>query len=554
MKIMNKFYFYAVWTIPFGLSSALILNGILTNIQKLFPLIQISDNMKSFISISVFLGFWTIFFIRNLLQYIVEGKRDFLPKNHQYSEEKQKALMPKIPKGYLSKTPKDQCIGKYKGKYICLPFSKNAVTHKLIIGGPGSGKSSSAILNSLIYNFNFAQKADEAVMYILDIKPELQFKSAKNGSKNIHVVNPTNKTGYGWNVWYGLSQENTDDELISRADIIARALIVCTNENNQFFYTAAQTLMKAFIVYGFRNNQGLCTSIQRILFIPLQDLIAEIITDEETIKNHPKLIGMIKGFDGKDSKAVDDIELTLRNELSIFQYDVVKYQFEETDKKANPQDLENGISIFLTIPDHLLSEYAPIIRLITQMVMKFLGSLSEKERSKEDKPLIILFLDEFPSIGRMDDIIDGLARLRSRKISIQLCIQSLAQMDTIYGKDATRAIVDNTETTIVLSCKDPQTTKMISEWSGMYDERKISKTRKPRNIFSGSDSLSESSEQRNTLEINDIMSLLKNNQVLVFDRGNRLLVEKCPYYSIDSFNKKSIEIQKYNQKVEEKNQ
>lgn len=58
MKIMNKFYFYAVWTIPFGLSSALILNGILTNIQKLFPLIQISDNMKSFISISVFLGFW----------------------------------------------------------------------------------------------------------------------------------------------------------------------------------------------------------------------------------------------------------------------------------------------------------------------------------------------------------------------------------------------------------------------------------------------------------------------------------------------------------------
>lgn len=45
------------------------------------------------------------------------------------------------------------------------------------------------------------------------------------------------KRGVGWDVWYGLdSTTSTDDEIIERADMLARAIIVNPNNGqNEFF-------------------------------------------------------------------------------------------------------------------------------------------------------------------------------------------------------------------------------------------------------------------------------------------------------------------------------
>lgn len=139
----------------------------------------------------------------------------------------------------------------------------------------------------------------------------------------------------------------------------------------------------------------------------------------------------------------------------------------------------NGISVFLAIPDNLLKQYSAIFRLITQQVLNFLSSIPEESRADHDAPLIWMLIDEFGSIGKIPDILDALARLRSRKVSIWLAVQGLSQLDMAYGHDGSRAIVDNTETTLVFSCKDKSTVDIISSWCGQYLETKIAKTRNP---------------------------------------------------------------------------
>lgn len=462
------------------------------------------------------------------------------------SKDKQFAMYPRIPRKYISKQPNDFTVGKYRNRYFRIPIDVNDIKHTLIIGSPGSYKSST-LLNALIWNFNFQKEKKPMTAFAIDIKMELSRSSAISNAPNVKIIDPSTLTGYGFDVWYGINLDCSDDQLIERADLIARTIITnpSGSGDNEFFYISAQNLMVPFLAYGHIKGYGFVETILQIIRIPLQDLITTILMDEDVQTNHPKVIGMLTPYDGKDSDAIQDIELTLRQDLRIFDTDTVKYQFDENLDKTTPEDLIHGISIFLTIPDHLLKQYSTLFRLVTQMVLNYLSSIPEYERSEREVPLIWLLIDEFGSIGKLQ-IQEPLARLRSRKVSIWLACQGLSQLDLTYGHDGTRTILDNTETTLVFSCKDKPTAEIISSWCGQYQETKISKNKKNTSMF-GDQSLTTSSEYRNVMDISDIMALRKNKELLVFDEGNRYLIKKCPYWQIPLLKQKSDEIKKINE-------
>lgn len=489
--------------------------------------------------------FWLICTGVNLIKFYLLGMNDVIP-NRLLSKDKLKAMYPRVPRKYLSKQPDDFTIGKYRNRYFRIPIDTNNIKHTLIIGSPGSFKSST-LLNALIWNFNFEKEKRPITVFALDVKPELSRKSINESRNDVKIINPSVNTGCGFNVWYGLNQDSSDDQLIERADLIARTLITnpSGNGDNEFFYISAQNLMVPFLVYGFRKGMGFVETLLQIVRIPLQDLITTILMDEDMQTNHPKVVGMLNAYDDKKGEAWEDIQLTLRQDLRIFDTDTVKYQFDENPNKASPMDLTNGISIFLALPDHLLKQYSPVFRLITQMVLNYLSSIPEHERAEKDVPMIWLLIDEFGSIGKLQ-IQEPLARLRSRKVSIWLACQGLSQLDLTYGHDGTRTILDNTETTLVFSCKDKPTAEIISSWCGQYQETKISKNKKNTSMF-GDQSLTTSSEYRNVMDISDIMALRKNKELLVFDEGNRYLIKKCPYWQIPLLKEKSDEIKKINE-------
>ena len=76
---------------------------------------------------------------------------DVIP-NKSFSKDKLKAMYPAVPRKYLSKQPDDFTIGKYRNRYFRIPIDTKDVKHTLIIGAPGSYKSST-ILNSLLWKF-----------------------------------------------------------------------------------------------------------------------------------------------------------------------------------------------------------------------------------------------------------------------------------------------------------------------------------------------------------------------------------------------------------------
>jgi len=200
-------------------------------------------------------------------------------------------------------------------------------------------------------------------------------------------------------------------DTFERADMLARAIIVNPgNGQNEFFYISAQNLLTCFLGWGFVTGLGFTETIIQVLSVPLKDLISTV-TFDPNMDGHNSIKDPLRGYDGKTSDGMQDVELTLRQELRIFQSRTVRYQLDDNTKKACPADLVNGISVFLAIPDNLLKQYSAIFRLITQQVLNFLSSIPEEERADHDAPLIWMLIDEFGSIGKIPDCIHHISIL-----------------------------------------------------------------------------------------------------------------------------------------------
>ena len=299
---------------PFGLiigGSIAILFLLVEKQLERMELLYLSGNQKVILFIGITLSTWFMLFLKNLYDYKVKGRTDFGKNDNSISTDKRKAMYPAIPSRYLSKKPDDFTLGKYHHKYFRLPIDLNDITHCLVIGAPGSFKSST-LLNALIWNFNFAKEKDKFTVFAMDVKPELARKSVDTCSNQCHVFNPSTK----------------------EADMLARAIITNpSNGQNEFFYISAQNLLTCFLGWGFVTGLGFTETIIQVISVPLKDLISTV-TYDPIMDGHSSISDPLKGYDGKTSDGMQDVELTLRQELRIFQTRSVRYQFDENHRMA----------------------------------------------------------------------------------------------------------------------------------------------------------------------------------------------------------------------------
>ena len=559
MDLKNKIWFSGVWMLPVSGALSTCIGHLILSIRQLKAMMDgtsaiITEQEINLLILAAALPSILVLIV-NVIRYKFYGERNFAPSSSQgagYSRDKKIAMEGKIPKEYLSSKPAGFTIGKKGRRYVRIPVDPRNILHTLVIGSPGSMKSTT-LLNALVYNFNLAKKEEKMTVFTIDVKPELQRKSVIYDPErgDVKVIDPssTSPIYYGWDVYYGLDKTSSDDEVEARADMIARSLISCREgSDNSIFYSTAQNLMVAFLIYGFFSGKGFLDSMLQLMSVPMQDLVASILSDTEMCTVHSQLRLILQAYDtGEGSnEMLKDAEATMHEKLRIFGVSSVQYMLRDNPRKTSPQDLTKGTSIFLSLPDNLLKQYAPLINLITQQVISYLGSIPEWERSEKNVPVIWLLIDEFGSIGHMD-VEGALARFRSRKICIWLCVQGLSQLDDTYGQFGRRSIVTDCECNLIFSSKDDIANKFFSDISGQYRETKISTHHNGASSFSESRNIS--SEYRPVYEASDFVQLRKNKKLICFVDGYHFHIDKCPFFQIRELRELSDSIRKENNKI-----
>lgn len=549
MHLRNVMSFLGVWAYPFGL----IVSGLIFYLIQTMQMKEIIFNAGNITGI--ILGGLTAPFlvmITNLYDWYSKGKTDFTPnltfrKNvTKISNSKRQAMYKKIGKqdNLLTSKPEGLILGKQGKKFVSFPVGKAGQrdgVSAVVLGSPGSGKS--VFLTNFLLN-NFMQE-EPIPVFCLDIKPELVRKSVNiDENKNVKVVDFRDRSKVGWDVYFSLSQDTTDDEKMRVFDGLSRALIISSNPKDKFFVNNARNILKFLLLYHFNKGLGFVDSITKVISEDVGEHIKKILEDKRYCPEGSLVYNGLKKYVDKESEAMQDIELTLQEHLNIFLNSDIRYQLRDNPVKANPEDLNEGESVFVCLPMYFLEEFEDILRLITFQV------ISTMEKRGEDwKQPVVLILDELARLGKLENLLSFLAVNRSLGVTILMAFQDFSQIEKNYTKEEARTLMNLSEITYILSCKDRETTKVLSDLIGEYQEEKISHNRSALlHCSTGKENIS--SEYRKIMDVADFQSLRERKEVILILYGKFFRISQFRYYEDSTLSKRYQEVLVGNQKLE----
>ncbi|MBO9695898.1 MAG: conjugal transfer protein TraG [Sphingopyxis sp.] len=127
-------------------------------------------------------------------------------------------------------------------------------------------------------------------------------------------------------------------------------------------------------------------------------------------------------------------------------------------------------SLYLVIPPSDISRTKPLVRLILNQIGRRLTEKLDDRASSVRRHELLLMLDEFPALGRLDFFETALAFMAGYGIRAFLIAQSLNQISKAYGEN--NAILDNCHVRIAFATNDERTAKRISDALGTATEQR----------------------------------------------------------------------------------
>jgi len=411
-------------------------------------------------------------------------------------------------------------FGKHNGSYVVKPEDRDG--HILVVGGVGRGKSTCIAMPTL--------RAWKSPVFAIDIKGEL-FTYANKYRTRMKVFNPQDKSSnaYGYDPYAFLRCSNNPAQ---EARAIAGAIIpLPPDTKDPFWIENAQTLLTGAILHYHAMGYSFIDTLQEVQESGVVTLVS-VLSNSDNRKARLCVGGFADMIDGSGNpnKTLAGIFAEVSKGIISLVLDDDIVSALSRDNTITPDDLEYGYDIFLNIPEHLLRQWKNLLSLMVNQFLLFF----ERREERQGLPQILFLLDEFPRLGKIPFMIDALATLRSKKITICLILQSLAQLDMIYGKNERKVIADTCGYKAVLSATDPETQDYFSKLVGTYDKVKTSTGVSKKPLFGTATSKSEntSTEDRRIIKPEEFATL--DDMVLLhpLSAPGFVRVERVPWFMV----------------------
>ncbi|MCV0370418.1 conjugal transfer protein TraG [Filomicrobium sp.] len=123
------------------------------------------------------------------------------------------------------------------------------------------------------------------------------------------------------------------------------------------------------------------------------------------------------------------------------------------------------VTLYLVVPPSDINRTKPLIRLILNQIGR---RLTEDLTNSGKRHRLLLMLDEFPALGRLDFFESALAFMAGYGLKSFLIAQSLNQIERAYGPN--NAILDNCHVRVSFATNDERTAKRVSDALGTATE------------------------------------------------------------------------------------
>jgi type IV secretion system protein VirD4 len=189
---------------------------------------------------------------------------------------------------------------------------------------------------------------------------------------------------------------------------------------------------------------------------------------------HPVVASAARELLNKSENERSGVLSTAMSFLGLYRDPVVATITSSSDWRiADLVEAAHPVSLYLVVPPSDLSRTKPLVRLILNQIGR---RLTEELRGDgrgdalKGRHRLLMMLDEFPALGRLDFFETSLAFLAGYGVRAFLIAQSLNQIEKAYGEH--NAILDNCHIRIAFATNDERTAKRISDALGTATEQR----------------------------------------------------------------------------------
>ena len=188
---------------------------------------------------------------------------------------------------------------------------------------------------------------------------------------------------------------------------------------------------------------------------------------------------------------------------------------------------EMPTTLYLVVPPSDINRTKPLVRLILNQVGR---RLTEDLQTKAGRHRLLLMLDEFPALGRLDFFESALAFMAGYGLKSFLIAQSLNQIEKAYGPN--NSILDNCHVRVSFATNDERTAKRVSDALGTATEMKAMKNYAGHRLspWLGHLMVSRSETARQLLTPGEIMQLPPSDEIVMVAGTPPIRAKKARYF------------------------
>ena len=184
-------------------------------------------------------------------------------------------------------------------------------------------------------------------------------------------------------------------------------------------------------------------------------------------------------------------------------------------------------TLYLVVPPSDISRTKPLIRLVLNQIGR---RLTEDLHARDRRHRVLMMLDEFPALGRLDFFESALAFMAGYGLKSFLIAQSLNQIEKAYGPN--NSILDNCHVRISFATNDERTAKRVSDALGTATEMKAMRNYAGHRLspWLGHLMVSRSETARPLLTPGEVMQLPPTDEIVMAAGVHPIRAKKARYY------------------------
>lgn len=408
-------------------------------------------------------------------------------------------------------------LGNYKNKFLIA----DGYQHILLFAPTGSGKGVGFVIPNLLF------WKDSVIVH--DIKLEnYELTSGwrkKHLKQKVFLWNPGDPDGVShcYNPMDWISSK--PGQMVDDVQKICNFLL----PKQEFWSNEARALLTGIMLYLVADDSKPTTLGEVVRTLRNDDVVYNLAVVLDTLgkKIHPVSYMNIASYLQKPDKERGSVTSTANSSLELWANPLVDTttatsDFNLHEFKVSPHTCYVGLT-----PDNI-SRLKPLMNMFYQQAAAF---FTAKMPQPHEKYGILMMMDEFPTLGKMEQFLAGIAYFRGYRVRLFLIIQDTEQLKGIYEENGMNSFLSNATYRITFAANNIQTANLISQLLGNKTAQQVSYN-KPKylDLNPGARSLHVSDVQRALLLPQEVIQMPRDEQIILIESQPPVRSKKILYY------------------------